>query len=300
MGLSVLDPPTRIILLLITVVAITFHYGNVPLAVALFSIAAVLEPKHRRTIVKTGIVAGCIVLAAASLNFMIGVVGFGTASVAPKRAAIVLARSIEDGPARWVLEEDCASAEPRYALCEYWGADIPTNVGAALWSENGMEQAPPELNARIREEEVARLTEAFLSYPGAQTWALMENAWRQFFLVGARYTRPGDLVEARGGRIQLVVAQDTVFENIRDELGSVQSTLYIASLAGLFLLRGYRGVAVVLFAGLAINAAIFGGFSAPVPRYQARVAWVAFAVVVVLLADHYLRSQSMSRHYQNE
>lgn len=30
-----------------------------------------------------------------------GLVGFGTASVAPKRFPLTLARSIEDGPARW-------------------------------------------------------------------------------------------------------------------------------------------------------------------------------------------------------
>ncbi|MEM9755031.1 MAG: hypothetical protein AAF914_03510, partial [Pseudomonadota bacterium] len=138
MGFHALDRASRIVLVLITIAAITSHYGNIPLAVLLFGIAALMRAGRRRAVLAVGAVAGGTAFVAVALNVAIGVVGFDTVSLAPNRAPIMLARSIEDGPARWVLEADCASAEPRYALCAYWGTDIPTNVGAALWNERGM------------------------------------------------------------------------------------------------------------------------------------------------------------------
>jgi hypothetical protein len=284
MGLDALDLATRAVLVCITAASITFHYGNIPLAIGSFAIAALLRAGRKKAFAAVIAVAGGTAIAAIALNMAIGIVGFGTASIAPQRAAILLARSIEDGPARWVLEEDCSSATPDYALCEYWGTDIPTNVGAALWSDIGMEQAPPALNARIREQEFALLTEAFLTYPTQQAWALVENAVRQFFTVDARYARPGDLVPLDNGRQRVSPVEDTAFEHLRPALGEAHFWLYVAALTGLAFLRGFRGIAVVLFASLALNAAVFGGLSAPVPRYQSRVAWVAVAMATVFAA----------------
>jgi hypothetical protein len=293
LGLERFDLASRLVLILIVVTAIVFHYGNVPLALALFCIAALMRAGGKRIAQVLFGVAGGTVLVAVGLNVMIGVVGFDTTSIAPARAPIVLARSIADGPARWVLEADCASDTPRYALCEFWGTDIPSNVGEALWDEGGMNTAPAELQARIREEEIPLLLEALRSYPAQQAAALVLNTFDQAMLVWPRYATPGQFVIRDDGRRAQQAVTGTRFEALRPTLRTLHEVSYalgVAGLAALVLFSGdaaVRRVGVVVLAGLLLNAAIFGGLSAPVPRYQARVAWLAFAVFALLLARRF-------------
>jgi hypothetical protein len=293
MGLDALDLKSRITLSAIAIAAITFHYGNIPLAIALFALVASIRAGRRRALGAILVGGGATAVVAIGFNVIVGMVGFDTVSVAPNRAPIVLARSIADGPARWVLEEDCASDTPTYALCEHWGTDIPDNVGDALWNAGSMEDAPPHLHERIRAEEVPLLTEAFLTYPLQQSWAIVGNAVKQAFRVGTRYARPGELVVRDDGRRTFLPVEGTPFEAIRPALGYLHTASYLAALVGLAWLRCCRGTVILLLAGLAVNAAIFGGLSAPVPRYQARVAWVAVVVVSILLARRYF---SRARH----
>jgi hypothetical protein len=290
LGLDRISRASRIVLFAIVVLAVTFHYGNVPLALGLFCVAALLRTGRRQVARVLIGVAGGTVLLAVGLNVAIGIVGFDTTSVAPGRAPIVLARSIEDGPARWVLEDDCASDAPRYALCEYWGTDIPGNVGAALWDDGGMNDAPPELYARIRAEEVALLTEAVRTYPLQQVGAFASNALDQALVIWPRYANPAEFVRHPDGRRTHGAVDDTAFETLRPALDTLHEVGYAIGVAGLMWIvlvtrdATARRVAIVVLVGLALNAAIFGGLSAPVPRYQARVAWLALTVFVLLLA----------------
>ena len=66
---------------------------------------------------------------------MISLVGFGEASVAPKRYPFALARSVADGPGLWHLEKHCDTYH--YAVCEVFD-DIPKGVGEFLWEETGL------------------------------------------------------------------------------------------------------------------------------------------------------------------
>jgi len=289
LGLERIDRVSRIVLFAIVVTAITFHYGNVPLAVGLFCVAALMRADRKRMAQLLFGVAGGTVLLAVGLNVAIGIMGFDTTSIAPGRAPIVLARSIADGPARRVLENDCASDTPRYALCEFWGTDIPTNVGAALWDEGGMNTAPAELYARIRAEEIPLLLEAARSYPGQQAAAFLSNTFDQALVVWPRYANAAQFVIRDDGRRSRQAVDDGGFEALRPSLRTLHEVGYflgVAGLAGFALLSRdstTRRVVVVVLAGLVLNAAIFGGLSAPVPRYQARVAWLALAVLALLL-----------------
>lgn len=299
-GLHNLDAASRTVFVAIAVAALTFHYGNIPMAILLFGLAALLRTNRRKAAISLALIAGGTAGIAIVLNVAIGVLGFGSASVAPARAPILLARSIEDGPARWILEEDCASDAPQWALCEFWGTDIPSNVGAALWNEGGMNNAPAELYTRIRAEEFPLLISAVRTYPLQQVFAFVENAYDQFRSVGVGYARPAVFVERPNGRRAVSGVEATAFESIRPHLAFAHGAGYLAGLAGLaamvFLspVGGVRRAALLILAGFCVNAAIFGGLSAPVDRYQARVAWLAIAIAALFWADTY-RSESPRR-----
>ena len=55
-----------------------------------------------------------------------------------------------------------------------------------------------------------------------------------------------------------------------------------------------RRVALLVLAAMFLNAMVFGGLSAPVSRYQARIAWLAmlFMMALLLTADRAGRNAS--------
>ena len=74
-----------------------------------------------------------------------------------------------------------------------------------------------------------------------------------------------------------------------EAMGAVHLASYLAGavLLALLVWRSPQagGPVVVLVVGLLANAAIFGGLSAPVDRYQARVAWLVPLLALVLLIE---------------
>src|SRR5699024_7176596 len=114
------------------------------------------------------VVAGVLpVLFSPLANLSASSVALDTPSVAPLRLPILLARSIQDGPARWYLQEACPEAP--LAFCEAFGDNVPTNIPQFLWDENGIDSLSPELMNRIRAEEFHILALAFRAYPVEQT-----------------------------------------------------------------------------------------------------------------------------------
>jgi hypothetical protein len=111
-------------------------------------------------------------------------------SLAPNRVPVLLARSIEDGPGRWYLEEECAQVD-RYAICELFD-EIPSSVFEMLWAEDGIRTATDEQMARIRAEETEIVLAAARRYPLQQAQALVGNTLYQAGLVGT-----GELPSAR-------------------------------------------------------------------------------------------------------
>jgi hypothetical protein len=232
---------------------------------------------------------------------MIGMVGFDTTSIAPGRAPIVLARSIADGPARWVLETDCASDTPRYALCEYWGTDIPSNVGEALWDDGGMNPRLPSCTRASAQKRLPLLLEAAAQIPGAAGGGLFVEHLRSGAGSSGRAMRvPRNSPSARWAT-RPTGRNDTRSRRSVPALRTLHEVGYALGVAGLawIALRSrestMRRVCVVVLVGLVLNAAIFGGLSAPVPRYQARVAWLALAVFALLLAQLLARGRAGSQ-----
>jgi hypothetical protein len=199
-------------------------------------------------------------------------------SVAPRRLPILLARSIEDGPARWHLEEHCATE--RYTVCQMFET-IPTNVQAVLWGRHGLHKvASTEQMRRIREEEPVILWRALMEYPLHQSWSLARNTLQQLVLAGGDNLAAGEIVRNPDGHLGVRLDREKGRAAIEafaviGAMGAVAAVLWIAALAARRRLSpSEQDMAVMVAIGLLANAAIFGGLSAPVDRYQGRVVWL--------------------------
>ena len=262
------------------------HASHVLLAGALAVGALLLGGRRQRAaggLLLVGVAGGVAAVLAASL------VGFGEASLAPKRYPIVLARAIEDGPALWHLEEHCD--EYRYTVCEVFPDGIPRNVGAFLWAEGGVrDRATAAQMEAIRAEEPLILRRALAEYPFFQLRRAAANLAEQFALViepprlgqGALYAGAGEVV--REGQRYKVAGR---FSELAQGLALAVPLLLLVGAASLGLVRigpPERRVLLLLGLGLLANAAVCGVLSVPEARYQARVVWVAPLIALGLLA----------------
>jgi hypothetical protein len=135
---------------------------------------------------------------------------------------------------------------------------------------------------RIRKEEFLILKRAFLEFPAEQTWSLVGNAARQMGLIGLGDTSWGRVVDGQQGEFVREAAA-TRSDKTLEFFDSVQKIIVLLSigLIVLFIARDRlrvgdqeRSALFVAVVGLMANAAIFGGLSVPVDRYQMRVIWI--------------------------
>ena len=269
--------------------ALSSHYGNPPLALALLGCVGVWLAVSRRLTTGASLAMALPFVFTVAVNMVGSTIAFGEASVAPRRLPILLARSLEDGPARWHLEQDCETYN--YEICSALEV-IPDDVGEALWQEGGLAQiSSAEVIGRIRAEEPILLWRAFLDYPVAQTWSLGRNAALQMVRFGLSDVYAGHVMVSADGTYDVALDQDTARRTL-DALEWLHIGVVLLSIV--ILLSALRNrdcemhrigaMATVLCLGLILNAGIFGGLSAPVDRYQGRIIWLLplLAVLTIL------------------
>ncbi len=201
--------------------------------------------------------------------------------VATKRLPVLLARSLADGPARWHLEENCAAEG--YAICEVFDGNFSSNLSVILWSDAGLGGASPEQMDRIRAEEPLILRRAFMDYPAEQIWSFAGNAVSQTWTFGMDDFSWSRLEWLPDGRVDTAPLDPDRSRAGLDAIGAAHLAA-LAAAAGLILLYAARDglragarereMLFMAVAGLLVNAAIFGGLSVPVDRYQGRVIWI--------------------------
>lgn len=256
---------------------VTFHYGYPPLAAGActFSLAWLLF--HRAFAWRYLAMVSVVVLTGPALNYVASGLVLDAPSTSPQRLPIPLARSLQDGPARWYLEEACPSAG--LAMCDAFESEIPDNVAAFLWESEGVLSLDPELLARIRDEEFKVLASAFRAYPLQQTYSLSKNAITQFFQIGTNAVRAAEIVEP-GYALTSNESKKSISQWARNLSPTITWLTWLASLPCLLLLvsgrlgRTESGMLLAVLFGLCINAAVFGGLSAPDARYQSRIVWL--------------------------
>ncbi|WP_375263240.1 hypothetical protein [Palleronia sp.] len=281
----------RLLLGTLAAIAIATHYGYPPLAVALYGGVLIWRGLTRRLTLAVVFAAILPVVSPLFVNLEASGTTLDEPSVAPLRLPILLARSIEDGPARWYLNETCPTLadSQNYALCDAFPNGMPNNISSFLWDEDGIKKLTPQQLERVRDEEAEILIRAFQAYPLAQTWSLIGNAALQTVRVGVDDLSPAASIT--GGPEEL---SPMARSRARTVLNAADAVLPWTALLGLAVLAGlayYRRldrhltlVTLVVLAGLLVNAAIFGGLSAPVDRYQSRIAWLLPMLAAVALA----------------
>jgi len=284
-----LEPWQQWVLALIAAGAIATHYGNQPLAAALAFAVLIWRGRKRRLRLRIVILILGPVVAALGVNLAVGFATAGSdpaqaVSAAPKRLPIMLARSIEDGPARWYLDDACPEAG--YATCDLFET-MPENISAFLWAENGYMNASDKQIEAIGAEENAILWEAFKRYPFQQTRALFGNSASQIVKVGLddMYPLPPDAVAtddiAPPDRTAKRPEALVIFDSLVPLATAVAAILYLVLVATGWIDRRGREALALLLIALAVNALIFGGLSAPVDRYQGRIAWLIPALLAL-------------------
>lgn len=278
-----------IVLSIVGAFAVASHASHLPLAaglVALGLVSILLAPPTLGRSRAIGWLITPLALGVAA-TVLSGFVGFGEVSFVPKRYPLVLARSVEDGPARWYLERNCTTL--RYAVCEVFGTDIPSNGPKFLWEEQGLRyRASPEQMERIRAEEQEIVLRATLAYPSAQLTRSFTNIIKQlsqFSLVGTHFDQP--LVLDADGRPHLESTNEApsrVLEVV-ETLTILSALLSICWVFWRFraLPGEARAILVLVIAGIGGNAVICAVFSAVADRYQARVIWVLPMVSMALM-----------------
>lgn len=206
-----------------------------------------------------------------------GYIGFREVSLAPKRYPLTLARSIEDGPARWYLERSCTVKQ--YEICKIYDNRIPARSYDLLWGPRGLSRiGTPQQIERIRLEEPEIVLAAAQAYPSRQAAAAVSGTVTQMLQFGlGEASFANRIVRTSTGELQFeAVGEPHTW--IRRWLD--RASLSLAVLSVLILLVRLRRrsenfplIAAILI-GLAANAAVCAIFSASAARYQARVIWL--------------------------
>ena len=290
--------------------SVVAHLSHIPilgLVTALAGLLLLLEG-GRAEIIRSGFRFAWIAVpalfglfGAVAINF----IGFDEVSVSGKRYPILLARSIEDGPALWYLREACAEGAD-YAVCELYPDDnIPIGAGEFLWDPGGIRDiATPEQMERIRNEEAEIIEIALARYPFATLIAAVRGSVEQLYKIGLMDHRfEFEMRRGPDGDV-FTLAEEPQRRGLKVLFVIVFLATYLAALAALFVvlrartlpLNGPFGrLLIIVGGGFVVNAVICGSLSAVTDRYQGRVVWVLIACIAVLVWAH-LEAQKKAEH----
>ena len=137
------------------------------------------------------------------------------------------------------------------------------------------------------------MVQVFRSYPIKQSAWIIRKSARQ-------------LLRAGTGQIDAVFGLDDDFQAIRSDTGNGKRLvrtfdkvtppitlgftiiLIVLATSGRLSRHQIRILATVV-CGLLVNAAVFGGQSAPIDRYQSRMVWILPAICVAYIVQHVAR-----------
>ena len=282
--------------------AVLSHYGHLPLAAALAAVILLL--RLPRPGLPLAVAALLPFTAAVVLNGATGLIldqvaappsGIpsaeaalaGPPSVTPGRLPIVLARSIGDGVALPHLQEACA--RDAYRSCAFLG-ELPGTVGGFLWSRDGIRKLDVDEMEVLRAEEMRIVLDAALARPLLQAQAVAQNVALQILRVGTDEMLPLSPLGADGTYPVPAATDAAAFPILGWADLWIPAFTLLSALALTWRLAAGRlnpvlvAPTLVVFAGIAINAGIFGGLSYPVDRYGGRIVWLLPALLAIDLA----------------
>lgn len=287
--------PMALALIALGAFAVSSHASHPPLALGMATMGTLWLFWFRRTdhvpFWRSAAMNWAPSLLGVALVLASGFVGFGEVSVAPKRYPLTLARAIDNGPARWYLQDHCDP--PEYAVCELYGTNIPKTVDEFLWLPNGIaERATPEQMDRIRAEESRIIWRTTLAYPGTQLATILHDIPQQMILFDIKPRQYFGTIERQADGTPTVRGIDTPRERpLLRWLNRIAVLVVLISTVSLALrvprmTKTERGMLLMLFAGLLINATVCALFSGVAARYQARVIMILPLVAIAVFVSN--------------
>ena len=247
-----------------------------------------------------GVVAMIAVIAAAahmSLHWYL----YGQPSLSGKRAPILMARVLVDGPGRWYLQQHCV--DTKLVICDYLN-EIRSDDDF-LWKLDGVWQtASPATKEELRREEMPLVLATLRTHPREELSISAAHFWEQLRTFGLWDYGPNAWVEQMfdkvlpGARLHYLETRQARRTLPDDFSSSAQEWTVLASLVVLgvfapFVLRRrsvrLMGLSAVIIFVVIANAFVTGVFSNVEDRYQSRVIWLLplLAILYVLAwLDH--------------
>jgi hypothetical protein len=282
----------RLWLVLLAAFMIAAHQANLPLALALL---VLLVPLRRdRTAGLRWLIAPPGLACAALLA--INLAGHAQLSLSPYGNVFVLARMIEDGPARDALHRLCP--HPGWRLCA-WRDAMPANADDFLWRDDSplMQAGGARL---VSAEADAIIAAAVAAEPGTTVRAALRNFARQAsgFATGDGL-EPWPLTAGAAIHRDFPPAEQAAYDRALQANGILAVPWPLPGLHVATALLGIAGCAATIALGrrrdaaagfaaaalltVLVNAALTGCLSGPHDRYQSRVMWLPLAIALPAL-----------------
>jgi len=291
----------------VTCVASLVHYSHLPLMAALGLVAAAILLLERRSWRDVLPAAGCCLAVVAMTiagHMAVQERMHHRLAITPARSLFLLARFVEDGPARDYLSTHCPQAH--FALCAYLDR-MPMDSSAFLWDPDGPVRALGGANAisdesdaivaGILREQPLRVASQALANTLEQLLSLhIGNSMRRFDSTKHEWQKCAALMQIRmpGEYPDYAGARQPVGRLGADFVFSLQTPAAIVSVLLLLALL-IAGIALhfdrriweltwLVLAALLANAAICGALSGPDGRYQSRIMWLVLLLLFVTTA----------------
>lgn len=291
----------------VTCVASLVHYSHLPLMAALGLVASAILLLERRTWRDVLAGAGCclaVVVITIAGHMAVQERLHRSLAITPARSLFLLARFVEDGPAKDYLSAHCPQAH--FALCAYLDR-MPMGSSKFLWDPDGPVRALGGANA-MSEESDAIVAGILREQPLQVTSQALANTLNQLLKVRIGYSMhrfdstnhewqkcaalmqirmPGEYPDYAGAR-QAVdrLGADFVF-SLQTPAAVVSGLLLLVLLAAGAILHFDRRIwelTWLVLAALLANAAICGAISGPDGRYQSRIFWLVLLLLFVTAA----------------
>jgi hypothetical protein len=296
----------------VTCVASLVHYSHLPLMAALGLAASAILLLERRNWRDVLAGAGCclaIVAITIAGHMAMQERLHHRLAITPARSLFLLARFVEDGPAKDYLSAHCPQAH--FALCAYLDR-MPMDSSAFLWDADGpvrilggpdaIGEESDVIVAGILREQPLRVAWQALTNTLEQLVKLhMGRSLRQFDSANHEWQKCEALMEVRTPveYMEYVTARQSIGRLDADFVFSLQPPAAGLSVLLLFLtlstgvvLRFDRRIwelTWLVLAALLANALICGAVSGPEGRYQSRMMWLVL-LLLFLTAPAALKS----------
>lgn len=307
-------PFERLVLVGITLLALTSHVTHLVLGLAVAALFGLLQLLGRAY--PRGALLAVLPLPFVALAAIIGLnlIAKGRVFVTLDGPVFLLARAFADGPAYQTMRQDCA--ERRWQLCQALDR-LPHDSELFLWSADNSAWTAVPSGPRLRAEAGEIVAATLREHPWELLTAAVRNTLLQLvtFRAGVDFKSwPVDGAELTIPRVirrffphefeRLMQSRQQQGRLDLEGLNVLYTGVVLLSLAGLLWLllqaRPAPAVTDLLLAvavALPANAAVTGALSVVADRYQARLIWLLpFCFAVVLLSHQRRRLPRQAFH----